>query len=177
MKKLIILGAGGFGRTVADIARQLRRYGMVCHLDDAPGENVIGKLADFLTFAPGTDESAGGIEMLPAFGNNAFRLEWCEKIVAAGIKLATLIHPRAYISPEAGLEPGSVILPMAVVNTGVSIGQACIINCAALIDHDCIIEEGCHICLGAVVKAENRIARLTKVEAGQVIEARRFKLK
>ncbi len=174
MKKLIILGAGGFGRTVADVARQAKCYSTICHLDDTPGENVIGKLAEFSTFATGTDELESSTEMLPAFGNNAFRLEWCSKIASAGIMLATLIHPRAYVSPEAHIEPGCVVLPMAVVNTEVHVGQGCIINGGALIDHGCVIEEGCHICLGAIVKAENRIARLTKVEAGQIIEARTF---
>lgn len=176
MKRLIILGAGGYGRTVADLARQAKRYSTICHLDDTPGENVIGKLAEFSTIALGTADMYSSTELLPAFGNNAFRLEWCRKIEKAGIKLATLIHPCAYISPEAQVGSGCVVLPMAMVNTAVRLGQGCIINCGALIDHACVIEDGCHICLGAIVKAENRIASLTKVEAGQIIEARTFNL-
>jgi len=176
MNRLIILGAGGFGRTVADIARQTNHYDLICHLDDVPGENVIGKLAEFSAIASGTGGPDCSTEMLAAFGNNAFRLEWCKKIASAGIKLAVLVHPRAYVSPVADIGPGSVVLPMAVVNTEVRVEQGCIINCGALIDHGCVIEEGCHICLGAIIKAENHIASLTKVEAGEVIEARTFKL-
>jgi UDP-N-acetylbacillosamine N-acetyltransferase len=173
MKRLIILGAGGFGRTVADIARQTNHYDTICHLDDAPGANVIGKLSEFSDIAT---EGSDCTEMLAAFGNNAFRLAWCKKIASAGIKLAVLVHPRAYVSPRADVGAGSVVLPMAVVNTDVRVGQGCIINCGALVDHGCVIEEGCHLCLGAIIKAENRIASLTKVEAGEVIEARTFKL-
>lgn len=176
MKRLIILGAGGFGRTVADVARQTDHYNTICHLDDAPGENVIGTLAEFSTFASGTADADCSTEMFAAFGNNAFRLEWCRKIASAGIKLAALIHPGAYVSPEAHIGPGCVVLPMAVVHTEVHVELGCIINCGAIIDHGCVIEEGCHLCLGAIVKAENRIATLTKVEAGEIIEARTFKL-
>ena len=74
------------------------------------------------------------------------------------------------------LEASVVILPQAVVNTGTVVHTGSIINCGAIIDHDCIIENGCHICLGAIVKAENRIPAMTKVEAGQIIENRYYPL-
>ena len=168
MNKLVILGAGGFGRTVADVARQLGRYAEVCHLDDKPGEGVVGPLAGF------EEHISEGTEFFVAFGNNALRLEWLKRIEEVGGRLATLVHPTAYVSPEASVEPGSIVMPMAVVNTSVRVERGCIINCGCIIDHGCIIEEGCHICLGAIVKAENRIASLSKIEAGVIIQNRTF---
>ena len=166
--KLVILGAGGFGRTVADVAHQLGHYEEVCHLDDRPGEGVVGPLAAF------SELISEGTEFFVAFGNNALRLEWLKRIEEAGGKLATLVHPMAYVSPEASVEPGSIVMPMAVVNTSVRVERGGIINCGCIIDHGCIIEEGCHICLGAIVKAENRIPALTKVEASEIIANRTF---
>ena len=64
------------------------------------------------------------------------------------------------------------ILPKALVNTDVVVERGCIINLGAMIDHGCVIEEGVHICLGGIVKAENRVKALTKIEAGEVVEAR-----
>ena len=64
------------------------------------------------------------------------------------------------------------ILPKALVNTDVVVERGCIINLGAMIDHGCVIEEGVHICLGGIVKAENRVKTLTKIEAGEVVEAR-----
>jgi UDP-N-acetylbacillosamine N-acetyltransferase len=96
------------------------------------------------------------------------------KVESAGGKLATLIHPTAYISPTATIAPGTVILPRAVVNTGTTIEKGCIINLGAIVDHDCIIEEGVHLCLGCIVKGENRVERLSKIEAGEVIPARQW---
>lgn len=169
MMKLIILGAGGYGRTVADIARQSGRYAEVYFLDDnAKDELVIGKCADYINhISPDT-------ELYPAFGNNEGRLQWIERLEAAGANIPTLIHNTAYVSPEAIVERGAVVLPNAIINTGVVVNTGCIINCGAIIDHGCVIEAGAHVCLGAIVKAENRIPKCMKVEAGAVIENRMY---
>lgn len=159
-KKLVILGAGGYARTVADIAEQLD-YQILAMLDD---KNSCHPLSSFGNYLP------NDVGFIPAFGNNEFRLQWCKQITASNGKLATLIHPTAYISPKATVGAGVVILPHAVINTGTTIGDGCIINLSAIVDHDCVIEEGCHICLGAIIKGENRVKSCAKVEAGCVIE-------
>lgn len=169
--KLIILGAGGYGRTVADIARQSGKYTEVCFLDDnSADKRVIGKCSDYINYI------SLDTELYPAFGNNEGRLQWIERLEAAGANIPTIIHDTAYVSPEVTIERGTVILPKAIINTGVVINRGCIINCGAIIDHGCVIEDGVHICLGAIVKAENRIPRCMKVEAGVVIENRTFQV-
>lgn len=170
--KLIILGAGGYGRTVADIARQSKRYSDILFLDDnTTAEDVVGKCSEYINLiAPDT-------EIYPAFGNNEIRLQWITKIETTGGAVPTLIHETAYVSPEAIVECGTVVLPKAIINTGVSVKRGCIVNCGAIIDHGCVIEESTHICLGAIVKAENRIPSCMKVEAGTVIENRTYPLK
>ena len=44
------------------------------------------------------------------------------------------------------------------------------------VDHGCIIEEGVHVCLGAIVKGENRIEKCSKIEAGEVVERGQYPL-
>lgn len=168
IKPLIILGFGGYGRTVADVAEQLG-YSPITILDDANPDQPLSKYKSCLALPY--------VEFVVAFGNNEFRLQWCEKITSAGGKLATLIHPTAYISPKAVINEGSVILPHAVVNTDVVIERGCIINLSAIIDHGCIIEEGCHICLAAIVKGENKIPKCSKIEAGEVVERGQYPLR
>ena len=159
MKKIVILGAGGYGRTVADVAQQLDYSTIV--LDDADPAHPLSSFQSYIN--PTTS-------FIPAFGNNAFRMEWINRIEESGGQLATLIHPTAYVSPTATINPGTVILPHAIINTDVVAGKGCIINLGAIVDHGCILEEGVHICLGAIVKGENRIERLSKIEAGEVVE-------
>ena len=159
MKRLVILGAGGYGRTVADVAEQLGYSSIV--LDDADPAHP---LSFFLSYINPTTS------FIPAFGNNSFRMKWINRIEENGGKVATLIHPTAYVSPTATIKPGTVILPHAIVNTDVVVGKGCIINLGAIVDHGCILEEGVHICLGAIVKGENRIEKCSKIEAGEVVE-------
>ena len=172
MKKLLILGAGGYGKTVADVASQLGCYEEIAFLDDGKlGQpNVLGTCEEYLQFV------REDTEVYPAFGNNAGRMAWLEKFAAQGLSVPTLVHPTAYVSPTAALGTGVVVLPKAVVNTGVTVKNGCIINIGALIDHDSVIEEGCHLAPGAIVKAENRIPAGTKIDSGTVIENRQYPL-
>ncbi|MDT2712386.1 PglD-related sugar-binding protein [Enterococcus dongliensis] len=129
--QLIILGSGGYGHTVEDVAIQL---GYDCiFLDDSLTDYPLSSYVNYVD---------SNTEFIPAFGNNSFRLEWVNKLEFLNAKLATLVHPTAYVSPRASLAPGTVILPQAVVNTGVTVEKGCIINLGAIIDHGCVIEEG-----------------------------------
>ena len=171
MKRLLILGAGGYGRTVADVAQQLDRYDRIAFLDNLQiGGNILGKCDDYRRFIGEFEE------IYPAFGNNELRVRWLNRFLSEGITVPTLVHSRAYVSPKAKLGVGVVILPMAVVNTGVTVQNGCIINIGALIDHDCVLEEGVHLAPGAIVKAENRIRAGSKIDSGVVIENRYYPL-
>ena len=169
--KLVIIGAGGYGQTVSDVAAQSGKYEKIVFLDDNKiADDVVGKCADFEKFI--SDDT----EIYPAFGNNETRLSFIEKLEEKGANIPVIIHKTAYVSPRATLGKGTVVLPKAMINTDTTIEKGCIINCGAIVDHGCVIENGVHVCLGAIVKAENRIPAFMKVEAGQVIENRTYKL-
>lgn len=171
MHDLIIIGAGGFGVVVADLARQSGKYRQINFLDDGKvGEGILGKISAFHQF------KSSSTEMIVALGNNNLRQQLLQELVGVGISLATIIHDRAFVSPSASVGAGSIVLPLALLNTGVEVGQGCIINCGAIVDHDCVIEDCCHIGPGAVINAENRIAAGSKVESGVVIPCRTYKV-
>ena len=165
MKRLIILGAGGYGRTVVDVAHQLGYSTIV--LDDADSVHPLSSFQSYIDFST---------SFIPAFGNNAFRMEWINRIEEHGGQLATLIHPTAYVSSTATIAPGTVILPHAIINTDVVINRGCIINLGAIVDHGCILEEGVHLAPGAIVKGENRVGKCRKIEAGEVVERGQYPL-
>lgn len=163
--RLIILGAGGYGRVIADVAEQLQKYREILFLDDTGvSEDIVGKCDDYVRYIDLETE------FYPAFGNNELRFGWLERLRSANARLATLIHPSAYISPKAKIYEGTVCLPNSVINSYTEVHSGCIINAGALVDHNCVIKKGVHICLGAIVKANNRIPEYYKLEAGQILE-------
>lgn len=169
--RLIILGAGGYGRTVADVAAQTGWYDEIRFLDDhSNAPNVMSSCCDFTQMID--DETA----FYPAFGNNEVRMGWLHRLMESGCNIPTIIHPTSYVSPTARVMLGTVILPHAIVNTDCEIKAGCIVNCGAIIDHGCVLEEGVHVCLGAIVKAENRIPHCMKIEAGEVVQNRTYPL-
>lgn len=169
--RLIILGAGGYGKTVYDIALQGGKYSEICFLDDnSTDSKVVGKCSDYEEYI------SKDTELYPAFGNNLGRIQWIDKLLEKGANVPTLVHSSAYVSPTVTIGTGTVILPKAVVNTDTKIGRGVIVNCSAVVDHGCVVSDGVHVCLGAIVKAENKIPDCMKIEAGEVIENRKFPL-
>ena len=162
--RLVIIGAGGYGRSVADIAQQTRFYQDIVLLDDADREGVAGPCSSFL------DYKNNHTEYYPAFGDNAMRMNWAVRLSNEGCLLATIIHPLAYVSPTAKLDESIVVMPHASIGTNCIVHGACIINMGAIVDHDCILEEAVHIAPGAVVKAGNRIPIATKIDSGTVVQ-------
>ena len=63
-----------------------------------------------------------------------------------------------------------ITLSSCFVNTFSVIEDGAIINSGAIVDHDVVIGKTAHICVGAIVKADNRIPSGIKIEAGMVIE-------
>lgn len=162
-KNLIILGAGGHGRVVKEVAEAMGIFNKIDFLDDNSNK-AIGKCSENSKFI---EEYTYAI---PAFGNNKLRMEWIEKLEKNKFQIPTLIHPTAYISPSATVSLGTVVEAKAVVNTNSKIEKGSIISIGTIIDHDATIGYGCHVDCGAVVKSNCIIAALSKINSGQVIE-------
>ena len=171
MPNLLILGAGGFGHMVYESAMATRQFDKIAMLDDACKEScVIGKLVDYKEFRKEYPCAVA------AFGNNKMRLHWVKKLLEADFVVPTIIHPSAVVSPSAEIGAGSFVMQRAVINTHTKLGLACLVNSGAIIDHDTVVDEGAHIGLGSVVKANCHVEAHRKVEAGEVIFARRRKI-
>lgn len=162
-RNLIILGAGGHGHVVKEVAEAMGIFDKIDFLDDNSIE-AIGLCSDNEKFV---EEYTYAI---PAFGNNKLRMEWIERLEKNSFKIPTLIHPTSYISPSATVHSGSVIEAKAVINTNTKVEKGCIISVGSIIDHDAVINLGCHVDCGAVVKSYSVIAPLSKIHSDEVIK-------
>lgn len=161
-KNLLILGAGGHGKVVKEIAEALG-YKNIAFLDDNSQE-AIGKISDSKAFVNDYQEAFVGI------GNNKFRGELLSRLEQEGFTIPVLIHPMAYISKTAIIEKGTVVEPKAIVNANSKVSRGCIISVGAIVDHDVVLEDYVHVNAGAICKAGSFVAKEIKLEAGQVVK-------
>ena len=145
LKKLIIIGAGGHGRVVADCALATGQYQDIRFLDDCYPErkdnalwSVIGTVKEFKQYI---DEAV----FIVAFGNNKLREQVQSQLKAANATVVSIIHPRSIVSSHAHIGLGVVVCANATINIGATIDDGCIINTASTIEHDCNIGEFVHI--------------------------------
>ena len=136
---LVLIGAGGFARTLTDIVRQTKQFDHIIYLDDTLKDGVSGCCSQYVNYI--SDETA----FFPAISDNKLRKSWIDLLHKRQTKLATIIHPSAYVSPTVQIADGVAILSGAIVNTGCCLSSGVLVNCGAVIDHDCLIESCAHI--------------------------------
>lgn len=170
MAALLIVGAGGHGKVVADAALSTGRWDEVEFLDDAwpaKKENgpwgIRGKVESFQEWRTRCREA------VVAVGNNRLRLQFQHRLADAGFEIASVVHPSAQISRFAQIGAGSVVFANAVVNVGTVIGEAAIINTAATIDHDCRLGMGVHVSPGAHLAGGVSVGAFSWIGIGGVV--------
>lgn len=160
--KLLIIGAGGHGKVVKEVAEALNIYEKIDFLDDNSPE-AVGKISDMQKLKKSYQAAFVGI------GNNTFRLELLTKLDAIGYDIPVLIHPTAYISKSAKIGKGTVVEPKAIVNANTVVKEGCIISVGAIVDHDVVVNDGAHCNAGSICKAGSEIETCRKLQAGEVV--------
>ena len=176
---MILYGAGGHGKVIAEILEANNIYDIV-FWDDI----ILNKIFDYHIVSP--FQNSGSQKMIISIGNNIIRKKISEK-TGKQFTFATAIHPGTVISPRSTIGEGSVIMPGAIINADSTIGKHAIINSGAVIEHDCAlgdfthispnatlcgnvsIGEGTHVGAGAVVKQDITIGKWCTIGAGAVI--------
>jgi acetyltransferase EpsM len=143
---VLIIGAGGHGKVVADIL-QLQNIAILGFLDD--DSTLWGSMSFGLPVLGGIDQytahEVAGVAM--GVGSNRARKAIVERYPA--LRWINAVHPSATIAQSASLGSGVMIAPHAVIAPDTTIGSYTIINTAATIDHDCIIGDFAHVAPGS----------------------------
>ncbi len=163
--KLVIIGASGHGKVIADIAVLSGKYKEIVFLDDTDCSERLGS-----KYFGKSDLAANLIndyELFVAIGNSKVREKLMNKFADA--EFATLVHPNAVISPSVKIGTGSVIMAGAVINADSVIGKGVIINTCSSVDHDCVVDEFSHVAVGAHLCGTVNVGSHTWVGAGSTI--------
>ena len=168
MKSLIIIGAGGHGRVIADIAQKLGVYESISFLDDGGvkhtmGIPVVGKIVD-------AEKYVNSADFFVAIGNSKLREEFMEDLLKKGANIPTLIHPSATIGSHVEIGIGTTVMAGVVINPCAKIGKGVILNTCSSIDHDCVIGDYCHIAVGVRIAGTVELGRSVWLGAGSTVK-------
>lgn len=160
-EKLLLVGAGGFGRMVAEQA--MLQYDCAFVDDGQPvgakicGIPVVGGIADLPELRKEYALLVVGI------GNNAFRAQVYEKAAAMSYTFPNIIAPSAYISPFAKLGAGCVILQNACVQNGAVVGDSVLLNAGAEVHCDATVENFTLIYTNSVIRTGAKVGKYVRI--------------
>lgn len=143
-RKLAVVGAGGHGKVVAELAAALGTYGEIVFLDD---------------------RVQGSVNGFPVIGTTLL-LENSLSPEQFDIALPVLIHPDSTVSPSATVGQGGVVMAKAVVQADSVLKDGVIVNTAATVDHDCLLDAFVHISPGAHLSGNTRIGEESWIGTG-----------
>ena len=147
MKRLLIIGAGGFGREVLgwalDIQPAQDQWEVAGFLDS--NQHALKDfslkyplIGDPLTFSPSPDDL-----LVCAIGDTRTKLRLCQHLVSRGAEFVSLIHPTVVMGPNCRIGHGCVLCPGVVLTTNVTLGNFVTLNVHATVGHDVVIGDGC----------------------------------
>lgn len=163
---LLLVGAGGHGRVVADAALCQARWAMIRATDRDPAR-CQGELLPGVALLEEGAAHALQTRVHIAIGHNVARAwevrQWGEE------RLVSVVHPAACVSPFSTLGPGSFVAAGAVLAPMARTGVACIVNHLAVLDHDVVLGDFCHIAPGARLGGAVVVGHRVLVGTGAVL--------
>ncbi|HEU4657949.1 MAG TPA: acetyltransferase [Capillimicrobium sp.] len=189
MSRLVVAAAGGFGREVLAYARDagFDVKGILHDVHEYPGSLDGYDLDHLLLGTIDGYEIAEEDVFAVGLGDPAPRTEVTERLVARGARLATIVHPTAWVAPTATLGAGVVVAPFACVAPDAVVGDWSLLNTYASVGHDARLGRGCilspyatvngwveleaQVFLGthATVGPRRRVGERSSVSAGSVV--------
>lgn len=165
MKQLVIIGASGHGKVVADIGKK-NGYAKIVFLDD----NVaLKECGGYLVVGNSSEAVSQKSDTIVAIGNAAVRQKMQEALENSGVRIVSLVHPDAVVAESVEIGAGTVVMAGAVINPMTQIGKGCIINTCSSVDHDCVIGDYVHVSVGAHVAGSVHIGEKTWIGAGATV--------
>lgn len=171
--KLVLVGAGGHGRVVAEIIRLTGRFDLVGAIDPDPKAATTAGLKwlgddtalEKLRHA-GLARAAVGVGSI---GDTRARAGLRRRLQALGFELPTLVHPTAVVSRTASFGDGCQVMAGALVNPGTRAGAGVVVNTGAIVEHDCRLADDSFVGPGAALGGDVRLAEGAFVGIGATV--------
>lgn len=171
-KRLFIYCAGGFGREVLRLAREINIYkkqwdNFVFIDDDCRKKTING--AEVWGFSDYTINVTDCDEIIIAAGETNLRKKLVQQVEMYRYNWATLIHPDFRISPYNLIGECSVITEGVIFTDNIKVGKYTHLNLNCTVGHDCCIGDFVTVSPGAIISGNVTIGDGTYIGAGAVI--------
>lgn len=148
--RLLIIGAGGFGREVLQWAQDIQSQGNVdwgvAGFLDANQQAFEGfEIEVPILGDPQTWQPSAGECFICAIGDPSIRLRICREFQNRGAEFVSLIHPSAIVGSRCQIGTGTVLCPGVTVTVDATIGDFVILNVRSCVGHDAIVGDGCTV--------------------------------
>ena len=161
LKKIVVIGAGGFGTEAIWVLEEMNKAGSVeagWEIIGFADDDVMKKgqlYYDYETL--GTPEEVAekyiGQEIwyFCAIGSNRIRYDVVQRLDNLGWKAATLVHPSVIVARNVVIAEGTYIGAGAILCPNVNIGRHVVVNTRVAVGHDAVVEEFSQLCPGAQI--------------------------
>ena len=139
VSRIIIVGAGGFGREVLHWARDAwpDHAAKIAGFLSADADRLDGHdcglpiLGNPKSFAPKPSDV-----FILGIGIPESRRNVAQELISRGAEFGTLVHPTAIVAPTASIGAGSILCPYAIVSDGARVGRLALLNYHSSLGHD-----------------------------------------
>jgi sugar O-acyltransferase (sialic acid O-acetyltransferase NeuD family) len=139
ISRILIVGAGGFGREVLQWARDAwaERASLIAGFLSKENDRLRSHHScPEIVASPEDFVPASGDALLLAIGIPETRRRIAETLKSRGATFLTLVHPTAVVAPTARIGAGSVLCPYSIVSDAASIGECVLMNYHSSLGHD-----------------------------------------
>jgi UDP-N-acetylbacillosamine N-acetyltransferase len=176
MAAIVVWGAGGHAKVVAQSLRRSGRWQLEGFIDDVDasrrgepffGSQVLGGREALVSLA-----QRGVHDVVLAFGHNEMRLAIARELSAQGWEFPTIVDATALVADDAMLGEGCYVAAGAIVQPGTRIGAQAIVNTGVVVEHDNTIGEGVHLSPRACLAGHVSVGRCSWIGAGALLRDR-----
>lgn len=173
-RPLVVIGAGGFGREVVDLVRDVGRAGTPYDLlgllgDAGPAPDVLARLGTVLLGpAASLVDLPRGTAYVVAVADAEARERLAAQADAAGLEAVTLVHPSAVVGTDVRMARGVVVAAHCSLTSNIALGAHVHVDRACTVGHDAVLEDFVRLNPGAVVSGSVTIRRGATLGTGAV---------
>ena len=174
MKKVVIFGAGGFGREVAEIFKGQNKikpqWDILGFIDDSP--SLKGEIINNFPVLGGIEwliANGDGIGCVVAIGDPKGKRQVVERLEAIGSTFVNAIHPSVIMSETVEMGTDVILCAGNILTVNISIGDHIIVNLNSTIGHDVVINDYCSIMPNVTISGNDKIGKGVYIGTGAIL--------